>query len=199
MSARRNASMCLLGYLSYPFWVLYYSTCMSMTWLKDSQLDLGPINMRTMLRFILSANHLSFTTVKQKRRFRWNSCPSGHRKVTWGSHLRGLRYWYGSFNYPHDTNLWTRRILHQSLYKWKGILRVSSFCYLGTEVHENFNWMTEVNSSCYGTLYWRSWITLTLIMAENAQSVLFCQRSITVSLSVILYQFILLWDLKYYS
>ena len=155
--------------------------------------------MRTMLRFILSANHLSFTIVKQRRRFLWNSCPSGHRKVTSGSPLRGLRYCYGSLNYPDDTNLWTRRILHQSLYKWKVILRVSTFCYLGTEEHVNLNWMTEVNSSCYGTLYWRSWITLILMMAENNQSVLFCQRSITVSLSVILYQFIFLRDLNYYS
>ena len=35
-----------------------------------SQPNLGPINMRTMLRFTLSANHQSFTIVKQKRRFR---------------------------------------------------------------------------------------------------------------------------------
>ena len=156
--------------------------------------------MRTILRFILSANHLSFTIVKQRRMSRWNSCPSGNRKLPWGSSQRGLRYCCGSFNYLDDTNLWTRRILHQSLYsEWKGILRVLTFCYLGTEVHEKLNWITEVNSSCYGTLYWRSWITLTLIMAENTQSVVFCQRSITVSLSVILYQFIFLWDLNDYS
>ena len=136
-----------------------------------------------MLRFILSANHLSFTIVKQRRRFRWNSCPSGHRKVTWGSPPRGLRYRYGSFNYPDDTNLWTRRILHQSLYKWKGILRVSTFCYLGTEVHENFNWMTEVNSSCYGPLYWRSWITLTLIMAKHSECLILSKIDYSVLVS----------------
>ena len=73
----------------------------------------------------------------------------------------------------------------------KSLQRVLTFRLLGTEVHENVNWKRAINCRSQVVtelcLYWRSWHTLPRIMSENTwQSVLFCQRSIIMTLSVIL-------------
>ena len=76
----------------------------------------------------------------------------------------------------------------------KSLKRVLTFRLLGAEVHENVNWKRERNSkisSCYGTL---SVLKKLKYLApynekktENTwQSVLFCQRWIIMTLSVIL-------------
>ena len=177
--------MCLLGYLRDSFCVPSYSTFMSATWLTYSQPKWIAINMRTILRFIVTVNHVSFRVVRRKCRLStWSS------RCNLALHPKKTKVMLLSTPQMSQTHGLDGHCIHLCA-NGKSLQRVLTFRLLGTEVHENVNWKRAINCRSQVVtelcLYWRSWHTLPRIMSENTwQSVLFCQRSIIMTLSVIL-------------